>query len=111
MDRAFSPKRLQKEGKTEEAFEYYKTRYCECLDEKDSFLSSLYLDKVAQTLMIRNEELSFEQLRETLVKVALREGLDHAAREQASLDVQVTLRKRFPEKFKEIESEEHDQVN
>ena len=42
MDRVFSPKRLQKERKTREAFEYYKKRYKESLEERDPFLSSLY---------------------------------------------------------------------
>jgi hypothetical protein len=111
VDRVFSPKRLQKEGKIQEVFDYYKKRYYQCLDEKDSFLSSLYLDEVAQTLMISHVKLSFEQLHEALVKVAMREDLDQEAREQASLDIQVTLRKRYPEKFKATESEEDNQAN
>lgn len=111
MDRVFSPKRLQKEGRTQEALQYYKKRYYECLDDGDSFLSSLYLDEIALTLIIENEQLSFEQLHEALVGVAMRENLGQEAREQASLDIQITLRKRFPEKFKEIDSEESDLVN
>jgi hypothetical protein len=54
---------------------------------------------------------SFEQLHEALVKVVMREDLDQEAREQASLDIRVTLRKRFPEKFKEIDSEKDEQVS
>lgn len=116
MDRVFSPKRLQREGKIEEALEYYKRRYYESLDERDSFLSSLYLDEVAQTLMKSNEQvarvsLSFDHLHAALTEVAIRGDLDQEAREQAKLDIRITLRKRFPEKFGGSESEEDDQAN
>ena len=103
MERVFSPKRLQREGKTEEAFAYYRQRYHESLEEQDPFLSSLYLDEIAQTLIIGNESLSFEQLNEGLTKATMLDGLDQERREQASLDIEVTLRKRFPGKFKDNE--------
>lgn len=101
MNRPFSPKRLQKEGRTGEAFEYYKKRYKESLKERDSFLSVLYLDEIAQTLIIGHKELSFDQLREGLAKVTSGEKLDKEEKEQADLDLRITLRKRFPEKFKD----------
>ena len=114
MERIFSPKRLQKEGKTEEAFAYYKKRYHECLVERDQFSSSLYLDEIAQTLIIDDERevakqtLSFERLREGLVKATMLETLDQDFREQANLDIEVTLRKRYPGNFKEMELDEAD---
>ena len=114
MERIFSPKRLQKEGKTEEAFAYYQIRYQECLVSRDQFSSSLYLDEIAQTLIIDNERkiakqtLSYEQLREGLVKAAMLETLDEDFREQANLDIEVTLRKRYPGMFKETEPDEED---
>jgi hypothetical protein len=106
VERVFSPKRLQKEGKTNEAFQYYSKRYRQAVGEGDSYLSSLYLDEVAQTLILGNDELSYEQLHEELVKATMLNDLDQEAQEQASLDIQVTLRKRFPQKFKEADSEE-----
>jgi len=111
MERAFSPKRLQKEGKTEQAFAYYEKRYHEALKERDPFLSSLYLDEIAHTLIIVNEHLSFKQLHEGLVKAAMLESLDQELREQASLDIDVTLRKRFPGRFKETEPDEGEYSN
>ncbi len=108
MERVFSPKRLQREGKTDEAFAYYKKRYHESLEERDPFLSSLYLDEIAQTLIMSIEELSFEKLHDELVKAAMLDSLDEELREQASLDVDVTLRKRFPGRFKETELDEGD---
>ena len=108
MERVFSPKRLQKEGKTVEAIAYYKKRYHESLEDRDPFLSSLYLDEIAQTLIVGNERLSFEQLHKELDTVAMLQSLDHEKKEQATLDIEVTLRKRFPGKFKEIESDDVD---
>ena len=106
MDRVFSPKRLQKEGQTGEAIAYYKERYHESLQDRDSFLSGLYLDEIAHSLIIGNEKLSVEQLHEALVKEAMLESLDQELRQQASLDVEITLRKRFPGKFKQSDSQE-----
>ena len=68
-------------------------------------MSSLYLYEIAQTLTLGHENLPFERLREELTKITREEKLDNEAREQADLDLQITLRKRFPEKFKD-ESEE-----
>ena len=108
MERVFSPKRLQMEGKTEEAFAYYKKQYHASLEERDPFLSSLYLDEIAQTMIISNEKLSFEHLHEGLVKAAMLETLEQELREQATLDIQVTLRKRFPGTFKKTDFDEGD---
>jgi hypothetical protein len=104
----FSPKRLQKEGNTEEAFRYYRKRYRESLEDGDPFLSNLYLDEIAHTLIIENKNLSFEQLQQHLVKTAMLETLDEELKEQASLDIEVTLRKRFPGRFKEPDLDEGD---
>lgn len=108
MERAFSPKRLQKQGETSAAFAYYKLRYHEALQDRDSFLSSLYLDEIAQTLIIGNEKLSIEQLHEGLDNVALLENLDKEQIEQATLDIEVTIRKRLPGLFKETVSEDNE---
>jgi hypothetical protein len=56
-------------------------------------------------LSIVRQDLSFAQLLEELVKVTRGEILAKEEREQADLDLKITLRKRFPEKFKD-ESEE-----
>ena len=108
MERLFSPKRLQIEGKTEEAFAYYKKRYHESLEERDPFLSSLYLDEIAQTMIINNEELSFQHLHEGLVKAAKLETLEQELKEQATLDIEITLRKRFSRRFKKTDSDDGD---
>ena len=106
MDRVFSPKRLQKEGQIGEAIAYYKVRYHESLQDRDPFLSSLYLDEIAYSLIIGDEKLSYEQLHEGLVKAVMLESLDQELRQQAILDVEITLRKRFPGKFRETDSQE-----
>jgi len=105
VERVF-PKRLQKEGRTKEALDYYRERYHESLKEKDAFMSSLYLDEVAWTLIIANQHISFEELQRELIKTTALNDLDDPAREQAHLDIQVTLRKRFPGRFKEVDTEE-----
>ncbi len=106
MERAFSPKRLRKQGETAAAFAYYKGRYHEALEDRDSFLSSLYLDEIAHTLIIGNEKLSIDQLHDDLDNAAMLENLNEEQREQATLDIEITLRKRFPGKFKETVSDD-----
>ena len=107
MEKAISPKRLQREGKLAEALGYDVARYKECIEEQDPFLSGLYLDEIAQTLIALNpNSMSFENLKHKLSEAVRLDSLNGRAAEQASLDIQITLRKRFPGRFKEVDSEE-----
>lgn len=108
MEKMVSPKRLQREGKLTEALEYYVKRYMECIEERDAFLSGLYLDEIAHTLIASSPSMSLEQLKHKLSEAVHLDSMEGPAAEQASLDVQVSLRKRFPERFEKTDPEETD---
>jgi len=103
-----SPKKAQREGNFSETLEYYVQRYSECLKERDVFLSGLYLDEVAHCLIAQSfpeavsrspERMSAKLLQDKLSVVIELKSLEGHSAEQASLDIHVTLRKRFPESF------------
>ena len=110
MEKAIGPKKLQQQGDFEEARQYYIKRYLECLREKDGFLSSLYLDEVAQCLIaVSNEvadKMSPERLKHQLSHAIKVDTLKGSAAEQADLDIHIELRKRFPESFQPSDSDE-----
>ena len=102
MENPSSPKKLQKAGEFDRALQYYVKRYRDCLEEGDSFLSGHYLDEIAQTLIGASERtLPFRELEHGLAKSIRLDSLEGRAAEQASLDLQVSLRKRFPGQFKD----------
>lgn len=117
MEKAISPKRLQREGRLDEALHYYVKRYMECIEEHDPFLSGLYLDEIAHTLIASNQEtlsqerISLEGLKRKLSEVVHLGSLKGHDAEQASLDIEISLRKRFPERFEKIDTEESEREN
>ena len=107
MEKAVSPKRMQKAGKFGEALGHYLDRYQECLQEGDAFLSGHYLDEIAQTLIDSREgSMSFEELEHGLSKAIGLDRLEGHSAEQALMDLQVSLRKRFPGHFKDAPIED-----
>lgn len=67
-----SPKYLQRSGKFEEALKYYKKRYYEVIEKQDRYLSTVYLDEIAQTIILmKKENVSSATLREEIYKVIM----------------------------------------
>ena len=98
INKELSPKRLQKSGEFDRALESYKRRYYDALEEGDQFLSSLYMDEIVQTLLLqKGGKIEESTLRQLLADVVKELG---ASKEQGTVqDVEVAVRKRFPERF------------
>ena len=106
MKEKWSPKRVQRTGKFQEALRYYVKRYCESLEKGDRFLSALYLDEIAQTLVFMSEgKLSYETFNRKVREVISPE-LKERQFKGFEEDLEIVLRKRFPEIF-ERESQQH----
>ena len=102
MGEESSPKKLQRNQKYSEALQTYKDRYKETLKEGDQFLSSLYADEIVQTVLLQRgghvvESTLREIMRETMAY--LDEEIELKGREEVLDDVEVAVRKRFPERF------------
>lgn len=97
MKEEWSPKRLQREGKFQEALNYYVKRYCESLEKGDRFLSALYLDEIARTLILMSEgKLPYETFNGK-VREVVSLGLKEKQLKGFEEDLEIVLRKRFPE--------------
>ena len=104
MEQNLGPKKLQRKGDFEKALSYLTQRYIESLSEGDRFLSSHYLDEIAHTIILSygkdKQGCSFESLRSEVVKTVSNKVKENQ-REEFEEDLEITLRKRFPERFKE----------
>ncbi len=107
MQKQTTPKSLQRKhpGK---ALEYYQEQYKRCVTEGDSFLSSLYLDEVIQSMLLlsQDEKVSHDTLAHKLKALAREFDLDAEGRERVTLDISIALRKRFPEIYKDTDLED-----
>lgn len=102
MEKEFSPKKLQKKENFSEALHIYKNRYKEALKEEDLFLSSLYMDEIVQTILLqRGGQVVESTLREIMSETMsyLDEEIELKGRKEVWDDVEVAVRKRFPERF------------
>lgn len=102
MEKEASPKKLQRVQQFEEALQRFKGRYKETLEEGDRFLSGLYMDEIVYTILLQRggkiTELTLrDAIRETMAY--MQEGVVSGREREFEEDVEVAVRKRFPEKF------------
>lgn len=108
METRRSPKHLQKENRYEEALEVYRSRYMESLREEDRYLSSMYLNEIAQTIILRQgEKCSYNTLRKILESVVSQDEVRKSdLAEIVEEDIEIVMRKRFTKKEVEKHLEE-----
>jgi len=101
MGKQFSPKRLQRMEKFEDALNYFVKRYRESLEKGDRYLSALYLDEVAQTLILmKKEKMSHSSFKSKIFEI-ISPSLGEIEKKQERLeefeeDLEIVLQKRFP---------------
>lgn len=103
MVREASPNKLQREGKLKEALEEFIAGYIHSLEEGDRFISAIYLDEVLQTLLLDTgslaSRLSDSDLRKRLSDM-IGNRIPPNRLSDYQDDVEIAIRKRFPEKYK-----------
>jgi hypothetical protein len=104
-----SPKRLQKEGKLDEALEYYVSEYAGAASRGDRFLSTLLMDEVAKTLILKfvqqNESQPNREVLERDIRRTLGANNIPLHSEEMEEDIEIQMRKRFEEEFEDAEEE------
>src|SRR5438309_10634175 len=106
---AVSPKRLQAEGKLEEALKYYVNEYTSALIRGDTFLTAFLMDEIAKTLILRfleqNEAQPEREVLEHDIRQALEVIVSTPRAEELEEDIEIQMRKRFENEFEEFEEE------
>lgn len=99
MVREVTPKKLQREKKFAEALEGFLQSYVTSLEKGDLFMSALYMDEIVQTVILSNPDqpMNEEGLRDCLLRFRYR--IPESAIRDYEDDIEIALRKRFPEKF------------
>ena len=98
-------KKLQKQRRFDEALAEYLNLYAGSLADGDVFASGLFMDEIVQTLLLQaGKSIGEEKLRHQLNFVLrLRLAGSNAGlvdpREQIEDDIEMAIRKRFPEQY------------
>lgn len=96
-------KKLQKGHRFDQALVEYVGLYRDAVREGDMFASGLFMDEIVQTLLLMaGRPVSEKQLRRNLIGVldGPETGEGQGSDVQIEDDVEVAIRKRFPEAYK-----------
>src|SRR5438552_2233131 len=104
-----SPKRLQREGRLNEALGYYVSEYVTAAAQGDRFLSTLLMDEIAHTLILKHQQKNEVEPTMTILQHDIRQTLEDKMQgrhlEELEEDIEIELRKRFEEEFEEAEED------
>ena len=96
-----SPKHYQKNKNYDSALRIFIYRYIEALENRDFYLSQLYMDEIIQTVLekaiLEDKKLSSNKLISTIEKLISRENFNYSDyKNSINQDLTISLLKRFP---------------